>query len=64
MAYAITKAYDLRTDLKADGAKWDADRKAWIISDELFAKYQARTSGYSAKWWTAWQASEKQLIEG
>ena len=62
MTYAITNCYSLKDDMKKDGAKWDSERKAWIIDDATFEKYQSRTSGYSAKWWTAWQSAVKEAV--
>jgi hypothetical protein len=62
MSYAITHGYDLKDEFKADGAVFDKDAKAWIVSDEMFAKYDARTSAWSGRWWSAWQKCGKTKI--
>ncbi|MCI2809407.1 hypothetical protein [Eoetvoesiella caeni] len=62
MTYAIGNAYNLKDEFKAEGGTFDKERKAWIISNETFEKLNARTSGWSARWWTNWQAATKEQI--
>ncbi len=38
--YAIPGAYDCRTQIKAAGGRWDAQRRAWIVTGKQFEELQ------------------------
>lgn len=61
--YAITNAYAVQDGLKANGATWDAGRKAWIVTDAVFAKLQARTRSFGMSWANGWAKAVKVKIE-
>lgn len=62
MAWAITRAYHLRELLSAAGAQWDKDRRAWIASDELMLRLDARSPQWCSGWGKAWAEVDKTRI--
>lgn len=52
--YAVRKAYPIMSHLKADGARWDPARKAWLITQSMLDKYNSRTQSYGMKWCRGW----------
>lgn len=52
--YAVTNAYEIRESIKAAGGKWDATRKAWIITQAMLDTFNARTTAYGMAWCKGW----------
>lgn len=60
--YAIKNAYDIKDALKDLGGTWDAERKAWIISQEALDKCNARTHTYGMAWVRGWAKAKVEVI--
>jgi hypothetical protein len=52
--YAVTNAFEIRESLKAMGAKWDGAKRAWIITQAMLDKCNARTQAYGMAWCKGW----------
>ena len=64
MSYNIANAYDIRDDLKAVGGTYHAPSKDWTITDEAFAKLNARSHAYGMRWVKGWAKATKTKMEG
>lgn len=62
MTYAITKAYEIKDLIKSAGGTWDKERKAWIVSEEVFTKLNDRHPAWCRNWGSNWAAAEKTRI--
>ena len=62
--YAITNAYAIKDALKDLGATFDAQTKAWMLSDAAYAKADARTQSYGMSWCHGWDKAIKTKVEG
>ena len=60
--YAVTNAYEIRESLKAMGAKWDAAKKAWIITQDMLDKCNARTQAYGMAWCRGWAKASVAVV--
>jgi hypothetical protein len=60
--YAVTNAYEIRESIKAAGGKWDAQRKAWIITQAMLDKFNARTQAYGMGWCKGWAKAQVEAI--
>ena len=60
--YTVRGAYEIKDSLKADGAKWDAEKKAWIITQTMLDKYNARTQSYGMRWCKGWAKAQVSAI--
>lgn len=61
--YAITNAFDIRDSIKAAGGTYDATRKAWIVTDAVYAKLAARSSSFGMGWTRGWAKAVATKIE-
>ena len=52
--YRIKNAYDIKETLKDNGGKWDADKKAWVISEEVYEKLNSRGATFGMRWMRGW----------
>lgn len=61
--YAITNAYDIKDSIKAAGATWDGERKAWIVTQTTLDKLNARTHSYGMCWMRGWSKAKVEAVE-
>ena len=61
--YAVRNAYDIKDTLKSDGATWDKDHKAWIITQAALDKYNARTQTWGMAWVKGWAKATVEQID-
>lgn len=61
--YVISNSYSIRDDLKKVGGKWDAARKAWIISEESYNKLNSRSASWGMAWSKGWDTAKKEKFE-
>ena len=52
--YYVFNAFDIRENLQQNGAIWIKDKKAWLITDAMLKKFEARTSSYGMAWAKGW----------
>jgi hypothetical protein len=57
--YLITNAYDISPTLRDKGGKYDKERKGWLISDETYAKLDARGPACGMAWARGWAKAVK-----
>ncbi|MGH9342553.1 MAG: hypothetical protein ACRD19_02145 [Terriglobia bacterium] len=63
--FAIRGAYDCRVEIKAAGGQWDAQQRAWIVTDKQLEDLEKRAaSKRDINFWLAWsQVRPEPLIE-
>lgn len=61
--YAVTNAYNIRESIKAAGGVWDGQRKAWIITQSLLDKFNARTQVFGMAWCKGWAKAKVEAIK-
>lgn len=60
--YAVTNAYDIRESIKTAGGEWDAQSKAWIITQAMLDTFNARTQAYGMAWCKGWAKAKVEAI--